>query len=202
MDKKENKFISVAYELFAIGEDGRHLVEKAPADRPFNFISGFGTTIEGFERAIADLEKDETFDFTLSKAQAYGDYDEERVVSLDREVFVVDGKFDYKNIFIDAIVPLQNEQGDRFMGRVIDIRDDKVVLDLNHPLAGRDLNFRGQVVDTRLATEDEIQQLIRHLTGEGCGGCGGCGGEGNCNGEGGGCDEGNCGNGGCGGCRK
>lgn len=195
MDKKENKFVSVAYDLFATGEDGRHLVEKAPSDRPFNFISGFGVTIEGFERAVAGLEKDEAFDFTLTKEQAYGDYDEERIVTLDREMFVVDGKFDYQHVFIDAVVPLQNEQGDRFMGRVIDIRDDKVVLDLNHPLAGKELNFRGHVVDTRLATEEEIQQLIRHLTGEGCGGCGGCG-------DGDGCEGGDCDKGGCGGCGK
>ena len=195
MDKKENKFISVAYELFSIGEDGRHLVEKAPADRPFSFISGFGTTIDGFERAIADLEQEATFDFTLTPDQAYGDYDEERIVTLDREMFFVDGKFDHRNIYIDAIVPLQNEQGDRFMGRVIDIQDNQVVIDLNHPLAGRDLNFRGHVVETRLATEEEIQQLIRQLTGEGCGGCGGCGDDSDCG-------EGQCGKGGCGGCGK
>lgn len=180
MEKKENKFVSVAYDLFAIGEDGRHLVERAPADRPFNFISGFGTTLEGFENATAGLEKDETFDFTLPCSEAYGDYDEDRIVTLDREMFVVDGRFDHQRVFIDAVIPLQNEQGDRFMGRVIDIRDEQVVIDLNHPLAGKDLNFRGSVVDTRLATEEEVQQLIRQLTGEGCDGCGGCGGEGGC----------------------
>jgi FKBP-type peptidyl-prolyl cis-trans isomerase SlyD len=80
------------------------------------------------------------------------------------------------------------------MARVIDIRDQVVVVDLNHPLAGKELNFQGTVVENRPATDDEIQKLIRQLTGEGCGGCGGCeGGEG-CNADGEGCGKKGCGN--------
>ena len=110
-------------------------------------------------------------------------YEEERVLELDREMFCIDGRFDHEHIRIDAIVPLQNQEGDRFMARVLDIRDQTVVMDLNHPLAGKTLNFRGNVVLTRDATDDEVSLLIRQLTGDG--GCGGCGG----------CDDGECGEG-------
>jgi FKBP-type peptidyl-prolyl cis-trans isomerase SlyD len=74
------------------------------------------------------------------------------------------------------------------MARVLDIRDDVVVMDFNHPLAGRDLQFVGSVVESRDATEAEVDRLIRQLTGaDGCGQCGGCGG--------GDCGEGDCGEG-------
>lgn len=181
MEQKQNKHIEVAYELFTIGEDGRHLVEKAPADKPFVFISGFGIALDAFEKAMVDLQKGEQFNFTLTPEEAYGEYHEEGIVELEREMFTIDGRFDHERIYIDAIVPLQNQEGDRYMGRVIDIRDNSVVIDLNHPLAGKSLNFVGSIVESCEASEEEIQKLIRQLTGDGCGGCGGCGG--NCDKE-------------------
>ena len=171
MEQNENKYVAVAYDLYAIDETGRHLVERAPENEPFVFLSGFGIALEAFEKELVELQTGSNFDFTLTTEQGYGLYDEERVLELDRDLFTIDGRFDRERIFIDAIVPLQNQEGDRFMARVIDIRDQVVVVDLNHPLAGKDLNFQGTVVENRPATDDEIQKLIRQLTGEGCGNC-------------------------------
>ena len=88
---------------------------------------------------------------------------------------------------------LMNEAGERFMAHVLEVRDDTVVIDLNHPLAGSDLHFVGQVLESRPATVEEVAQMARILSGEG--GCGGCGGKegscGGCDSQGGGC---------CGGC--
>ena len=111
-----------------------------------------------------------------------------------------DGVFDTANIYKDAIVPLQNEQGQRFLGKVLDISDDKVTIDLNHPLAGKDLFFRGHIIENREATEEEVknffEQLNQHHCGGGCGeGCGsgcGCGSHDD--------NDGGCGGCGCGGC--
>ena len=73
------------------------------------------------------------------------------------------------------------------MAKVVKIEDDGVTVDTNHPLAGKTLNFKGKVIENREATEEEIQHLIKHMTG-GCGGCGGCGGDHEgCNHEG--CDH-------------
>ena len=100
------------------------------------------------------------------------------MLDLDRSIFQINGHFDHENIFVDAIVPLQNEEGNRFYGRVMDITDDKVKMDLNHPLAGKTLNFKGKVLEKREASNQEIQNLVNFLSGEGgCGcGCGDCGG--------------------------
>ena len=121
----------------------------------------------------------------------------ERVLNLDKEMFSVDGHFDSKNIFKGAQVPLKNEDGNFFIATILEIGSDKVTVDLNHPLAGKCLNFKGYIIENREATKDEIKTMLNHLNGGGCGGhCGGnC--EGGCEG---GCGEGNCGEGGCGHC--
>ena len=170
--------MAVSYTLYTVDGENREKIEEAPTTKPFEFISGFGVTLDEFEKNIVELEPGAQFDFELTKEQAYGDYEEERVLDLDRSIFQINGHFDHENIFVDAIVPLQNEEGNRFYGRVMDITDDKVKMDLNHPLAGKTLNFKGRVLEKREASNHEIQNLVNFLSGEGgCGcGCGACGG--------------------------
>ena len=84
-----------------------------------------------------------------------------------------------KSIFIrEAWYPLMNADGARFNGTITDVKEDTVTVDLNHPLAGKALNFIGEVTENRDATKDEIQGMLNMLSGEGgCGcGCDSCGG--------------------------
>ena len=74
--------------------------------------------------------------------------------------------------------------GQRINGSVVEVKEDVVVMDMNHPLAGCSLNFVGEVITSREATSAEITEAIQMMSG-GCGGsCGGCGG---------GCADGDCG---------
>ena len=173
-----NKYIAVSYKLNTVDGNEKELIEEATAERPFQFISGFGVTLEAFEREIIDIEKGGTFCFQLNKDEAYGDHEPSRILDLEREMFCINGHFDHENIFVDAIVPLQNEDGNRFYGRVLEISADKVKMDLNHPLAGKTLEFKGTVLENRDATNDEIQHMLNQLSGEGCDcgcHCGDCG---------------------------
>ena len=192
MMENKNQYMEVSYQLYVDGEQGLELMEEATQERPFQWITGFGFALDAFESQLAGLEKGAAFDFTIPKEQAYGDYIEERVLDLAREMFCIEGKFDEEHIYPDAIIPLQNEDGQRFYGRVVEIGADKVKVDLNHPLAGETLHFKGQVLENRPATNKEIEMMLPH-----CGGCGG--GCGSCGGDCGGDCGGNCG-GNCGGC--
>lgn len=191
-----NKYYAVSYKLFSIKDGERVMQEETDANDPFVFISGFGTTIPSFEKQIENLAKGDSFDFTIPQTEAYGEYVAERVIELDKQIFHINGKFDDSQIYVGAIIPLQNEDGNRFMGNVLEITDSKVKVDLNHPLAGCDLQFQGTITECRDATDEEIVQMINRLSGGGCGGCGGggCHSNGECSG---GC---NSGEGGCGGC--
>lgn len=189
MENQDNKSIAVAYQLYISDNDLPEMVEEATEEQPFRFLSGLGVTLDAFEDAVVALGAGDPFDITLTPDQAYGDYEDERVLDLDKEMFYVDGRFDHEHIFQDAVVPLQNEDGNRFMGRVLEISDRHVRVDLNHPLAGKTLRFKGHVIESREADNQEIQDFINQMSGNGCGGgCGSCG-----DGCGGGCQGGGCG---------
>lgn len=191
MSNNTNKYIAVSYRLYVDSEDGKELLEEATAEKPFHFITGFGIALDAFESKLLAKQKGDDFSFALEKEDAYGDYQDKLVTDVSREIFTINGKFDSENIYPEAIVPLQNEDGQRFYGKIVEVGEQTVKVDLNHPLAGETLHFEGKVLENRDATNEEIQSLISHMSG-GCGGCGGnCG---NC----GSCDS-DCGS--CGGCK-
>lgn len=193
----DNKYITVAYKLYSLEDGDKELIEEATAERPFQFISDLGTTLPAFERGVKELAQGEKFNLTLTKDEAYGDYNDEYVLELPKEMFEVDGHFDNEHIFEGNVVPLMDEDGRTLNGTVVEIKDDMVIMDMNHPLAGSDIVFDGYVVENRPATNEEIQGMVNMITGEGegcgCGSGGGCGSD----------DEGSCGCGsndsGCGG---
>ena len=176
--ENNNRFVSISYSLY-IDEDGeKRLVEKTTDDKPFELITGFGIALDSFEQQVTPLEKGAKFDFSLTKDDAYGDYRDDLLMELGRDVFSINGHFDHEHVYQDAVIQMQNDEGNRFYGRVVEVAEEKVKIDLNHPLAGETLYFKGEVLENREATEDEINHLMKHLTG-GCGGhCGDC--EGGC----------------------
>ncbi len=185
MEKQSNlnRYMSVAYQLYTVDDEEDVLVEEATPEQPFLFITGYGIALDAFEKEVSALATGEKFDFILSKEEAYGDYEQQRVVSLAREIFTVNNHFDNEHVYRGAIIPLQNEDGTRFMGQVLEVGEDAVKIDLNHPLAGKTLRFSGSIVEAREATNEEIQGLINRMSGEDCCCCGEHGG-GDC---GGGC---------------
>lgn len=192
----ENKYITVAYKLYAITEGKKELLEEAPAEHPFQFISGIGYTLDRFEKEILALHKDDRFNFTVPCAEAYGERDEDNVKAVSKSLFCgPDGKFDNDNVYEGNIIMLSDNEGHQFYANVGEITDDKVVLDLNHPHAGKDLIFEGKVIEMRDATPEEIKEILNEMAGSCRGGCEGCGG---------GCGDHECGEGhhgdGCGHC--
>lgn len=184
METKENKYMAVAYKMYTVKDGNEKLAEEAGIDQPLQFISGFGLINEHFENEVKNLQKGETFDFVLPKEKANGEYDESRIIDVDREMFCINGHFDHEHIFEGSVIPMQNADGMHFNATVLEIKDDKVKLDMNAPFAGYDLHFKGVIVEARMATPAEIQGMINRMSGEGCccgGHCGddcggGCGG--------------------------
>lgn len=183
-----NKYITVAYKLYAIEDGERDFTEEATTEHPFQFISGLGLTLEAFENQLKDLNAGDKFDFTIACTEAYGKYDEDHVIDLPKDIFLIDGKFDETRIKEGAIVPLMTAEGQHINGSVVEVKDDVVVMDMNHPLAGCDLNFVGEVVTNRPATNEELAEMARMMSG----GCG-C----SCDSCGGGCGDHDCGEGCC-----
>ena len=125
---------------------------------PLTFLQGSGQIIPGLESALLNLKKGDKKDIAVAYTEAYGPYDQTLIQEVPRDQF-------------------PNEQiqiGDRFqIGKgehyqivtVIEVSEKRVVLDANHPLAGKDLNFNVEMMDIRSATPDELSH--GHVHGHG-----------------------------------
>jgi len=173
-----NKAVSAEYELYVDGEtEGElELMEKATSEQPLSFVYGVGMMLPKFEENLFGLQAGDKFDFVINTEDAYGEYDDESVLDLDRAIFEIDGKLDEEMIYEGNVVPLMDNEGNRINAQVVTITDTQVKVDLNHPLAGETLHFKGSVLEVREASAKELEALMGGGCGSGCGcGDGGCG---------------------------
>lgn len=171
----ENKYYRLSYELFAHDKEGGTpiLVEKTSADHPFEFITGLGYTLPDFEQEISQLDGSAKFDFVIPCERAYGEYDEAHVKTLPKEIFRdKDNHFAIESVYPGNVIPMENEEGLQFEGLVKEVNPTNVVVDFNHPLAGVDLQFRGEVINSHEATPQEITAFLNIMSDE-CSGCDG-----------------------------
>ena len=161
----EHKLLAVHYQLYAIENGGKTLIEQTSPEHPFQFISGFGVSLEALEKQVLYLGKGTQFDFTLKPEEAFGEYIPEGVHKLERSMFEIDGKFDSQNVYPEAIITLTDTEQNRFMARVVKVEADGVTVDTNHPMAGKTLNFTGEMIENRPATDDEVNALIAEFAG-------------------------------------
>ena len=171
-----NKYVAVIYDLNVGEGEERELMEKATREVPLKIIYGTGMMIPAFEDALAGLESGDQFDFSLTPENAYGEYNEDHVLELPKNIFEIDGKFDSEMVKEGNTIPMMDADGHRMNGSVLEVKKDVVVMDFNHPLAGETLHFKGEVVDVHEPTAEEIAAMTSSSCGGGCEGCGGgCG---------------------------
>jgi FKBP-type peptidyl-prolyl cis-trans isomerase SlyD len=181
MEITTNKMVTVTYDLRIDDSEGE-LIEQATKENPLQFLYGAGMMLPKFESNLSGKKEGEIFQITLSKKDAYGEINDDAVVELPKNVFLVDGVFDEELIKIGNSVPMMSSNGQRLNGLVLEINDEAVKMDFNHPLAGEDLFFSGSVLEVRDASQEEIDRILR--PGCGCGG-GSCGSDD--------CSDGSCG---------
>ena len=101
---------------------------------------------------LEGLEEGDRFSFSIAPEEAYGQYDEERIIDLPKTIFEVDGEIDEEVLFEGNMVPMMDTDGNRLMGFFTNIGDDMVTMDFNHPLAGETMYFEGTVIGVRCNT--------------------------------------------------
>lgn len=151
----ENKVVSMTYTL-KMGNSGGPLIQKVTKDRPFVYLFGMGGLLPSFKENLEGLKIGDDFSFILQKEDAYGVPSDDNIIRLEKKVFEIDGVFDEKSIKVGEVVPMEDENGYPLSGKIMEINESNVLVDFNHPLAGMDLYFEGQILDIREATNEEM----------------------------------------------
>ncbi|MBG8556258.1 FKBP-type peptidyl-prolyl cis-trans isomerase [Hymenobacter guriensis] len=162
----ENKVVTITYDLSVTDENQEKvLVESAEADAPMVFLFGQSGLPEEFENQLNGKQAGDTFTFSLTPEQAYGDYDQQAVVEIPKNVFEIDGQLDNEMLQVGNFLPMADNQGNHMQGKIVEITDEVVKMDFNHPLAGMVMHFDGKVAAVRDATREELDH--GHVHGEG-----------------------------------
>lgn len=153
----EKKVVQVSYKLTLA--DGS-VFDQSAQDKPLEFMVGAGKMIPAFETAIMGLKVGDKKTFVIKAADAYGEYDKTKVVEVPKENFPTDPA-----PAVGARYSVQTPQGN-IPVTVTAVGTKTVSLDLNNPLAGKDLTFDVQIVKIRDATKEEIsaQQTAAQAT--------------------------------------
>jgi len=152
MNVSKNKVVSISYELKVDGD----LIDAAQADNPLVFLYGHGQLLPLFEDNIKDLAEGDSFEFMIPSKDGYGEVNDQAIVELPKEIFVIDGELQEDLLVIGNRLPMRDSEGNALDGTVVEVTDNSVVMDFNHPLAGKDLYFTGKVENVREATAEEI----------------------------------------------
>jgi FKBP-type peptidyl-prolyl cis-trans isomerase SlyD len=149
MKVENGKLVTICYDLYVDGFDGE-LIESVKEKEPAVFLCGEGEMLETFEERLVGMEPGQSFKFTLTKDEAYGEEDEEAYAEFPLDVF----KDDEGGIpEIGDYVPMEDEDGTVFDGVAIEVTEDMVVIDFNHPFAGEDLYFSGKIIKVENASK-------------------------------------------------
>lgn len=160
MTISENKVVTLTYELKVNG----NVVDKADSSNPLMFLSGVGQMIPGFERQLQGLKQGDKYEFSVTSEEGYGPAIPEDVVEIGKETFMDNGAL-IPELVLGGIIHMQDNHGNQLRGEVREIKDESVIMDFNHPLAGQELHFTGEVIGLREADADEIAH--GHVHGEG-----------------------------------
>ncbi len=139
MPIKEGDTVKVEYE--GTLDDGTVFDSSERHGRPLEFEVGAGRIIKGFENAVIEMEKGEEKEIKLQPSEAYGEYDSQLIKKLPR------GEHPKEELKPGMMIAVNLPNGAQIPARIIEVTDEEVTIDLNHPLAGKVLNFKIKVVE-------------------------------------------------------
>ncbi len=150
---EQNKVVAMHY---SVSDKAGNELDSSAGGEPLVFIHGTGSLISGLEKALIGKQKGDKFAVEVVAADAYGDRHEELTQAVPRAMF--EGMEVEVGMRFRAADPDGREQS----VIVLDVTDDEVVVDGNHPLSGIDLTFDVEIIEVRDATADEIAHGHAH----------------------------------------
>ncbi len=153
---KDKDVVTLEYTLTVDGE----VVDSSEQHGPVAYIHGMGQLVPGLEKEIEGMAEGETKEVVVTPEEGYGPEDPAAYISLPRSEFPPEIPLEP-----GTVIQLSDPQGRVYNATIHEVRDDQVVLNFNHPLAGKTLHFTVKVVSVREATPEELAH--GHVHGEG-----------------------------------
>jgi FKBP-type peptidyl-prolyl cis-trans isomerase SlyD len=151
-----NTVVSLTYTLRIDHAEG-DLVERVEAAEPFVFLFGTDSLLPDFEDNLLGKEAGNDFAFAITAENGYGIHTEEAIIEVPRSVFDTDNGQDAAEVlFAGNFLTLVDQDGNPMRGKVVEAGEEVVIMDFNHPLAGKGLHFTGEVLNVREASEEEL----------------------------------------------
>lgn len=149
----KDRVVSIHYTLTNVNGDQ---LDSSAGQDPLTYLQGHGNIIPGLENALEGKDKGEKLTVTIEAKEAYGERNDQLLQEVPKSQF--EGN---DGIQVGMQFQAQTEQG-VMVFTVKELKDDTVILDGNHPLAGETLNFDVEVVEVRTASEEELAHGHAH----------------------------------------
>jgi FKBP-type peptidyl-prolyl cis-trans isomerase SlyD len=137
---------------YKLTDDDGNTIDSSEGCAPLSYLHGYENIIPGLENALEGVDVGYSANVVVEPTEAYGEIDEEAIFEVDRDKFPPEME----------LAPGMQFAGETPSGdvplTVMQVNDDSVIVNANHPLAGERLHFELEVVDIREATDEELQQ--------------------------------------------
>lgn len=130
-------------EIFDSSKHGDH-------SHPLEFVVGLGQVIKGFDDAVIGMEKNQEKEFKITPQEGYGEYNPQLLQEIPKETIPNSNKFKKEMTII-----LSDPEGNKMPVKIADVKENTIVLDLNHPLAGKNLIFKIKVIEISQLNKDK-----------------------------------------------
>ena len=124
---------------FSLTLENGHIVDSNFEASPATFTVGDGNLLPGFESPLIGLVDGDEREFSILPENAFGQHNPQNVQAVERDNFE-DGELELGTMF-----SFQNGDGE-LPGVVVEVQDNEVMVDFNHPLAGREISFDVQIL--------------------------------------------------------
>ncbi|GAB4580600.1 MAG: peptidylprolyl isomerase [Anaerolineales bacterium] len=145
--------VSLAYTLKVAGE----ILDEAEHDDPLLYLHGHKNIVPGLEKSLTGMKIGERKSVVVKPKEGYGEYNEDDVEIVSRDEFP-----DEIPLEEGVEIVVEDDEGEEVNATIVEVTKDKVTLDFNHPLAGKELHFEVTIVDLRAATEEELEHGHAH----------------------------------------
>ena len=148
MEVAQDRVVKIAYTL---KDDEGTVLDSSENHGDLAYVHGHQNIVEGLEDALEGKDVGETVSTTVNPDKGYGDRHDQLVFTVPRSN-MPDGDLEVGMQFA-----AQDKEGNQQVVTLVDIGDEEVKLDANHPLAGQTLHFDVTVNDVREATDEEVE---------------------------------------------